>query len=203
MRIGLLIYGGLESVSGGYLYDRMLVDHLRRWGEQVEVYSLPWRDYLRHLGDNFSPGLFQRLRNAELDVLLQDELNHPSLFWLNQRLRRHISYPIVCIVHHLRSSEAHPEWLGRFYGWAERRYLRSVDGFIFNTQTTRAVVEGLIGQGKPSVVAKPAADHLPPTVTKEQIVARARRPGRLHILFVANLIRRKGLHTLLDSLRAA
>jgi len=203
MRVGLVIYGGLERVSGGYLYDRMLVEHLRRAGDQVEVYSLPWRNYLRHLGDNLSSALFQRLHRAELDVLLQDELNHPSLAWLNRRLRRYTSYPIVCIVHHLRSSEVHSSGLRRFYRWVERRYLASVDGFIFNTQTTRDVVENLIGKGRPSVVAKPAADHLPPTVTKEQIVARARRPGRLHILFVANLIRRKGLHTLLDSLRAA
>ncbi len=34
MRIGLLIYGSLETVSGGYLYDRKLVEYLRE--RQVE-----------------------------------------------------------------------------------------------------------------------------------------------------------------------
>ena len=33
MRVGLLIYGSLNTVSGGDLYDRMLVDALRRRGE--------------------------------------------------------------------------------------------------------------------------------------------------------------------------
>ena len=103
MRIGLVIYGSLDTLSGGYLYDRMLVEHLRRQGDEVEIFSLPWRDYARHLTDNLSTGLLRRLQGSRLDVLLQDELNHPSLFWLNRRL--HVNYPIVSIVHHLRSSE--------------------------------------------------------------------------------------------------
>jgi len=27
MRVGLLIYGNLDTLSGGYLYDRKLVDY--------------------------------------------------------------------------------------------------------------------------------------------------------------------------------
>ncbi len=52
MRLGLVIYGNLETISGGYLYDRKLVEHLERQGDQVEIISLPWRNYARHLGDN-------------------------------------------------------------------------------------------------------------------------------------------------------
>ena len=37
MRLGLLIYGSLESRSGGYLYDRQLVQELERAGDEVEV----------------------------------------------------------------------------------------------------------------------------------------------------------------------
>jgi len=54
MNVGLLIYGRLDLISGGYLYDRLLVDHLRKRGARVEILSLPWRNYLRHLTDNFS-----------------------------------------------------------------------------------------------------------------------------------------------------
>ena len=86
MRVGLVIYGGLETVSGGYLYDRMLVRHLRARGDSVEIVSLPWRDYARHLGDNLSAALYRRLRDGAWDVLLQDELNHPSLVAVNRRL---------------------------------------------------------------------------------------------------------------------
>ncbi len=30
MRLGLVIYGSLETMTGGYLYDRKLVEHLRQ-----------------------------------------------------------------------------------------------------------------------------------------------------------------------------
>ena len=93
MHIGLIIYGSLDTLTGGYLYDRLLVEHLRRQGDQVDIISLPWRTYGRHLGDNFSRNLYGRLRHAPFDALLQDELNHPSLFWLNQRLRRSCALP--------------------------------------------------------------------------------------------------------------
>ena len=129
MRIGLLIYGPLETLSGGYLYDRKLVDYLLRQGDQVEVISLPWRNYLRHLGDNLSRSLLRDLEQQRLDILLQDELNHPSLFYLNHRLKRRTSYPVISIVHHLLSSEDRPAWQNRLYEFIERRYLSSVDGF--------------------------------------------------------------------------
>ncbi len=199
MRVGLLIYGSLETVSGGYIYDRMLVEHLCRQGDQVEVISLPWHSYARHLAHNFSWTLYRRLRRASLDALLQDELNHPSLFWLNRRLRPRVRYPILAIVHHLRCSEARPAWQNSLYRWVERRYLASVDGFIFNSRTTKAAVEGVLGTSKPTTVAYPGADRLCLDVTPDQVTGRARSPGPLRILFFANLIPRKGLHTLVDA----
>jgi glycosyltransferase involved in cell wall biosynthesis len=200
VRIGLIIYGSLDILTGGYLYDRMLVEHLRRQGDVVETISLPWRSYGRHLADNLSLDLCRRLRCAPFDALLQDELNHPSLFWLNRRLRPHIRYPIVTIVHLLRCSEPHPAWQNRLYRWVEASYLASLDGLIFNSQTTRTAVETLVGSNRPGVVAYPGRDHLPPTLTSAQIEARARQPGPLRLLFVGNLTPVKGLHTLLRAL---
>jgi glycosyltransferase involved in cell wall biosynthesis len=200
MRAGLLIYGSLETLSGGYLYDRRLVEHLRRHGDQVEVIGIPWKGYLRALGDNFSGTLGERLASLRIDIMIQDELNHPSLFQTNRSLQRQASYPIVSLVHHLRCSEARPGWQNRLYAGIERRYLESVDGFIFNSQTTRCSVETLTGQVRPSAVAYPGGDRLSPQMTEAEIAARARRPGPLRLLFLGNLIARKGLHTLLDAL---
>jgi glycosyltransferase involved in cell wall biosynthesis len=203
MRFGLVIYGSLETVSGGYLYDRKLVEHLRRHGDAVEIISLPWRSYARHLSDNLSPGLAARLAEGRYDVLLQDELNHPSLFAVNARLRRRVPYPIISIIHHLRSSELRPDWQNRLYRWVESRYLRSVDGFIFNSQTTRRAVYATACsrlQGRPEVVACPAGDAFEAGLTDEDIAVRAHRPGPLEVIFVGNWIPRKGLHILLEAL---
>ena len=200
MKIGLLIYGSLEILSGGYLYDRQLVNHLRSAGDQVEVISLLSRSYLRHLPDNFSGALKRRLANLPLDILLQDELNHPSLFYLNYGLRKQVHYPLVSIIHHLRSSESRPAWRNNLYRWVENRYLRSVDGFVFNSDTTRQVVQSLVGESRPSVVAFPAGDRLRPDLNREQIVLKAKQNRALQLLFLGNVIPRKGLHTLLQAL---
>ncbi len=199
MRIGLIVYGRIDTISGGYLYDRQLVAHLRQSGDRVEIISLPWLGYGRSLLQNFSPDLRQRLSRARFDLLLQDELNHPSLFWLNWQLKGRVPYPIVSIVHHLRSSESRPAWQNALYRVVERRYLASVDGFLFNSKTTRAVVEGLVTE-RPYHIAYPAGDQFQPDMSDAAIRARAHEPGPLRILFVGNVIPRKGLHTLLDAL---
>jgi glycosyltransferase involved in cell wall biosynthesis len=199
LRLGLLVYGSLDTVSGGFLYDRQIVRHLREREDEVEVISLPWRPYGRGLLDNLSPALLERLSRASFDVLLQDELIHPSLFRLNHWLRRRVSYPLVAIVHHLRSSEARPAWQNFLYRQVERQYLTSIDGFICNSRTTRAEVEALTGSNRPAVVALPGGDHISGCLSREEILGRA-PAGGLRIIFVGNLIPRKGLHTLLAAL---
>jgi glycosyltransferase involved in cell wall biosynthesis len=200
MRVALVLYGDLNLVSGGFLYDRRLVDYLRGQGDEVEIVSLPWRSYPLGLLDNFSPGLRRRLAGLKADVVLQDELAHPSLWWINGHFRARARTPVVAIVHHLRCSEARPAWQNRLYRLVERRYLASVDGVIFNSRTTKETVENLTGRGKPSVVALPGANRFPSRVGREELAARVRKPGPLGLLFVGNVIPRKGLHTLLSVL---
>lgn len=200
MHLGLVLYGGLNLVSGGFLYDRQLVRHFESRGDKVEVISIPWSAYGRGLVDNLSPNLGQRLRRAHFEVLLEDELAHPSLVLLNRWLRRRVSYPLVAIVHHLRSSEARAAWKNQLYRRVESSYLASVDGFICNSQTTRAEVQSLVGAGRPVVVAPPGGDHLPGKSAAAQVAARALAPGPLKIIVVANLIPRKGIHTLISAL---
>ncbi|CAN5621485.1 hypothetical protein BH10CHL1_BH10CHL1_40990 [soil metagenome] len=203
MQIGLVIYGDLTTVSGGYLYDRQLVEHAQDQGHTVHLVSLPWRSYPRHLGDNLSKHFFEQLRTLPVDVLIQDELNHPSLIWVNRRLRGQVKYPIVSIVHHLRSSEAHSVLLKGGYRWLEQQYLRTVDGFIYNSQTTRISVETLLEKPHPAIVAYPAANHLPipdSATLQKMILARTNVTGPLRILFIGNVIPRKNLHILLTAL---
>jgi len=200
VHVGLLIYGSLTTVSGGFIYDRNLVRYLREAGDRVDVISLPWRRYGLSLLDNLNSGLRRRLTQAAFDVLLEDELVHPSCFWLNQRLRPRLGYPVIAIVHHLRCRERHSAFMTRLYRRVEQRYLASVDGCICVSRTTAKDVEDLVGRGRPLVVAPPGGDRLTGKITAEQIVAKAVEPGPLKIISVANLIPRKGIHTLITAL---
>jgi glycosyltransferase involved in cell wall biosynthesis len=190
MRIGLIIYGSLDTLSGGFLYDRKLVEFLRSQGDTVDIISLPWRNYASHLLDNLRFRL-----PSNLDVLIQDELNHPSLLLANQS--KHL-YPIISLVHHLRCSELRPKWQNNFYRLVETKYLESVDGFIFNSKTTAGVVQGLLRHAKPSLVAYPPTDRFGAPISETEIVDRA-RSEEFKILFLGNVIYRKGLHTLLQA----
>jgi glycosyltransferase involved in cell wall biosynthesis len=206
MRIGLIIYGSLDTLSGGYLYDRKLVEYLRAQGDTVEIISLPWRNYVAHLTDNIhfrlplSTVIASEAKQSPtqriFDIFIQDELNHPSLIFANRG--RH-PYPIISLVHHLRCSELRPRWQNAFYRVIEKKYLQSVDGFIFNSQTTERVVNSLIEKGMPSVLAYPPTDRFGDPISEREIIERA-KSDPLRILFLGNVINRKGLHTLLDAL---
>ena len=43
-------------------------------------------------------------------------------------------------------SELRPAWQNALYRLVERAYLRSVDGFVFNSETTRAAVEAALAR---------------------------------------------------------
>jgi len=130
------------------------------------------------------------------DLLIEDELNHPSLLLAN---RGKHPYPIISLVHHLRSSELRPEWQNAFYRVVEKKYLGSVDGFIFNSKTTESTVNSLVDDGKPGVIAYPPTDRFGPPISEERIIERA-KSAELRILFLGNVIGRKGLHTLLKAI---
>jgi glycosyltransferase involved in cell wall biosynthesis len=195
MRIGLTLYGSLDERSGGFRYDRKLIEQLRGGGDTVEVVELPWQSYPRGLLDNVSPGFRDRME-TDVDVMLQDELAHPSLVFTNHQL----PYPIVSIVHHLRASERRR--LSPLYRAIERRYLATVDGVVCNSTATRDVVTGLGVDPDSTVIAPPAGDRFDPDIDEETIERRARKRP-LQLVFVGNITPRKGLDTLVDGLAAA
>lgn len=200
MHIGLIIYGRIDTLTGGYIYDRILLEHLRQHGHRVEIVSIPRRHYPRNLLDNVSPRIFSSLVSADFDLLLQDELNHASLFRMNRRLKKVTGVPIVAIVHQMLCRQPRNGLLNRLYELVEKPYLHSVDGFIFNSNTTRQTAEQLIEGRRPSIVAFPAGDRLGLPVSPERIASRARTTGPLRLIFVGNVLPNKGLLPLIRGL---
>lgn len=193
MRVGLVVYDGLDGISGGYRYDRRLVAYLRNRGDEVSVLSIPRRPYPFRVLDATSHSLRERL-NRPFDVLLQDELCHASLWRHNAALDR--PGAVVSVVHHLRSSVPGVRF-SRPIGAVERRYLRSVDGAVCVSRDTRArVSEHGVG---PTTVAPPAGRHEGAAVSAARVRERARR-GPLRIAFVGSVVPRKGLSSLLSAL---
>jgi glycosyltransferase involved in cell wall biosynthesis len=191
MNIGLTLYGSLDGRSGGFRYDRKLVEELRRGGDSVDVVELPWRNYARGLLDNASRDVRERL-SADVDVMLQDELAHPSLVYNN----RSVPYPVVSIVHHLRASE--PGRLQRMYRAIERSYLGTVDAAVCNSTVTRDAVTALGVDREATVVAPPAGDRFAPEIDDATITERA-HDGPLRAVCVGNLEPRKGVDTLVEA----
>jgi len=200
MNIGLIIYGTLETLTGGYIYDRILVDYLRQRSHQVEIISLPNRNYAGRLLENLSGRLIKETAARKFDILLQDELCHPSLYRFNRSPQEKDHLPIIAIVHQVLCRQPRSSLLNRLYEAVEKPYLESVDAFIFNSNTTRQAVEHLIGDRRPYVVACPAGDRLGFLAAPDEIDSRAREPGPLRLIFVGNVLPNKGLLPLIRSL---
>ncbi len=200
MRIGLIIYGSLETLTGGYIYDKILVNHLQRLGHEAEIISLPKRYYSRNLFDNLTRSINSLIVRSSFDLLLQDGLCHPSLFIINKQLKKHSKFPIVSILHQVLCSQPRRSWQNVIYRTIERQYLASVNAFIFNSKTTRKSVEELIFLNQPSIIAYPAGDRLESGGSKEDRKSRAQTRGPLKLLFIGNVLPNKGLHQLIEVL---
>lgn len=200
MRLGFALYGDLSIRTGGFLYDRMLLEGLKRRGAEVEMFQLPWRNYPIALMQSVPSQELRQLAAGKFDLLLQDELAHPSLFSANPGIRRRSGTPIVAIVHHLRSSENHPGALQALYRRVERAYLNTLDGVIANSPATLAEVEGMLERRLPAVIAPPGRGHFSVSIAESEISTRSHEQGPLRILFLGSIIPRKRLGDLVAAI---
>jgi glycosyltransferase involved in cell wall biosynthesis len=200
MHVGWVIDGSLDQLSGGYLYDHLVIDHLRRAGVEVRLISLPTGPYAVRLARGLGLRLDRWAAAEAVEVLVQDELSHPALLRANRRVASALpGLPRVGLVHHLRSSEPRNALANALFRQIERAYLASLNAFIFNSSTTRAAVGRLVGSSVPATVAFPGADRLNLVLDPQTIRSRAGSPGPLRVLFLGNQIPRKGLLTLIEA----
>ena len=152
MKVGLMVYGDLEQLSGGYLYDRMLVRELRRRGHHVNVFPLH-RDPCTERDEHAD----RKVRSwmNEQDIVVQDELCHPSLLGLNASRER----SVVALVHNLSACLASSN---ETVHAMERSFLKGVDAVICTSHATLAACRSLHPLLPPATVAYPGRDHVLP-----------------------------------------
>jgi glycosyltransferase involved in cell wall biosynthesis len=179
MRVAWVVPGELVQPTGGYIYDRLVVEGLRARGDAVEVVSpgrasvsaFPWTEFDAVVGD--------ALCAAELGAAFEHAAGST---------RR------VLLIHHLASWEIER---------ADTDHLRTIEARVvaaadFLVVTGRATA-GRLGceyPGRAIEVIEPGADRLP---------RRARVTGdgrRFELLFVGSFIPRKRLPLLLDAVEA-
>lgn len=202
MHVGLVVEGDLEQTSGGYRYDRKLVSFLEARGDEVDVISLPARpDDAREtvLEKDFAapeldPAIRERL-DRPYDVLLQDELCHPTLVEHNTHLER--PGAVVALVHLLRTPD--PTGDDSRVRERERRYLESVDAAVCTSAYTRDRTAALTESVLPTLVAPPAGRHEDAVLAASAVRERA-RADPFRIAFVGNVVPRKNVTTLLEAL---
>lgn len=189
--VALVIYGDLDNRSGGFRYDRRLVDRLRARGHRVEIVSQREGSLLRRImrPDDRMPEV---LCEFEADLLLVDELNHPSFLFRSRRIKKVSGIPLVLLVHHLASRESRGYLDRVFHRWMEALMIRCCDGVIAVSASTLKDTRRLAGyRGIPSVIAPPSAEN--------PIGTPAEGRGPMRILFVGTLGAHKGIGTLLDA----
>lgn len=199
MRVGLIIYGSIHTVTGGYIYDCKLVDYLKSQGAVVKIFSQPYKKFFGCLKNNFSKKILNEICDFSPDIILQDEMNFLSLFLLNKKLKAIGNFTLISIVHLLQSSARNHFLMRWLIKKIEKAYLKSVHGFIFNSFATEASVIRLVGRHSNSLVVHPGKDRLQIKILKEHILHKCYH-NKLYIIFIGNLRANKGLHILLQAL---
>jgi len=198
-----LIYGSIGMNSGGFLYDRKIVEYLHSQGHVVNVISLPWLDYAEALAEYRKTGarITAELSSEKYDIIMQDELAHPLLSLLNFRIRK-LGIPLISIVHNLRCRGEQPFGQKLRAAVFEAIYLAGVDGLVLNSRATLQAVRNLgAAAGKSFIISAPGCDRFSNFFDAGMVSKKCASPGPLKVLFAGNIIPCKGLHTLIAAVR--
>jgi glycosyltransferase involved in cell wall biosynthesis len=175
VRVALWVYGDLGQPTGGYVYDRIVVDGLRAAGDDVHVLDPRTREPPPN----------------DVDVVIGDALCAPELGALFAGAPS--AATTVLLVHHMPSWEVER---------TDREACRAVEvsavgaaSEIIATSEATARRLALEYPGRQAVVVPPGADRLPRVGPAPQ----ADGEGCLRLLFVGSLVPRKRLPLLLDA----
>jgi len=190
-RLTFVVDGPLDQPTGGYIYDRIVIEGLRELGFEVDVMSLRTRGAFTHLeaGARVMSRLSERGR-----IVVVDELCHPrTLLALAPRLVSRRA-TLVALVHHLAASER-TGLAARARLALERPLLHAADRLIVTSETTRRAVVAAGAKSDDVVVVRPGRDRLGGRSTEP----RGPLGGPVRFLFVGALTPRKDVLGLLEA----
>ena len=186
MRIAFILYGKADDRSGGFLYDSCLIDQLNRKDHFLKVFSQKEGNVFSLIMQN-RLSRFTALIEFDPDLIIEDELNHLSLFLINNKLKIKLNVPILSIVHHLRSDEKINSLVKFITRRIEVLFLKTCDAFIFNSRNTLDRVSTLLKNDFLNYrIIYPGKDNLP-------LLDRENKNGPVQFLFAGNIIPRKNL----------
>jgi glycosyltransferase involved in cell wall biosynthesis len=179
MRLGWIVYGSIAQLTGGYIYDRLVLDGLRALGAEIDLVSIG-----RGIDQN---ALVHRIVGARPDVVVADGLCIPDLAHCLEQLE--VACPRLLLVHHLSSWEdrraRHTALLEN-----EARSILACERIVVTSESSATRLRKAYPVASCHVV-EPGADRL------EVLPRRRSAPEHVNLLFVGQLTERKGLHKLL------
>lgn len=191
MALGFVVPGRLDQLTGGYLYDRHVVDGLRQQGRAVDVLELPGRYPEADAGTREAAA--EALdRQPDGRTVIIDGLALPGLVDSLPRHARRLR--LVGFIHHPLSLETGLSPAGaRHYAELEAALWPQLTGAICPSEhSARAVRASGLPANRVAVVApgtpKPANTHRPAS------------DGPWQLLAVATITPRKGHRLLIDAL---
>lgn len=191
MRVAKVIIGDIDALTGGYLYEKKLVEYLRGRGTEADIVSLPNLPY--SLLPLCNIWLALRLWARQYDIVIEDEMAHPAVWLYNLWTRCVGRSRVVVIVHMLRSIAYRDSWQRPAIAFMEKATLRSSHMVIANSGHTKRQAENM---GVPAEAVKLVYPGFDADLARRRP---ARESDELRLLFVGNWDPRKGLETLVDA----
>ncbi len=188
MQVTFVVDGPLDQPTGGYVYDRLVVEGLRARGDTVHLVHLTSGGVARTLFENARAAAVLG-RNGE-HVTVVDELCHPRVALASlMRPRR-----LVALVHHLAASERDGARAAVRLR-VERLLLGAAERAVVTSATTADVlVRAGVAAARIHVV-RPGRDRLGERASPPEPAA----DGVARFLFVGALVPRKGVLDLVDA----
>lgn len=190
MKIAFITYGSLENLTGGYLYNQKVVNHLKNKGIPIEVISLKQKSYFLNVIWNF----WLYFICKKFDLIIEDELVHPAVFLFNRLVHKKVK--IVALVHLLQWLVQKPPLLP-LTKIMEKQMLKHCHLIVANSNYT---AEKITQMGLKTDKVKVIYPAYEPLISQQDKVKDSFREEKIKLLFVANCLPHKGLHLLIPTL---